>query len=101
MPEKDFFIYLENAVIFVWRHNVGGELIDFRVVLLAEIEGELCCVVRYDTAHGFPHRDVLGKKAGILAKEPFLGSSKKEVMHYAIQDFKTNAENYIRFFQEN
>jgi hypothetical protein len=26
---------------------------------------------------------------------------KEEVMHYAICDFKANAENYIRFFQEN
>ncbi len=31
-----------NAVIFVWRHNVGGELTDFWVILLAEIEGEIC-----------------------------------------------------------
>ncbi len=101
MPEKEFFIYLDNAVILVWRHTEQGELTDFRVVLLAEIDGKMCCIARYDTAHGFAHRDILGKKAGILAKEPFLGLSKKEVADYAIKDFKANAENYIRFFQKN
>ncbi len=101
MPEKEFFIYLENAVIFVWQHTRGGELIDFRVVLLAEIDGEMCCISRYDTAHGFAHQDILGKSKGALAKEPFLGSSKKNIFRYAIEDFKAHFKAYISFFQKN
>lgn len=101
MPEKEFFIYLENAVIFVWRHTEQGEFTDFRVVLLAEINGKLCCISRYDTAHGFAHQDILGKRKGSLAKKPFLDSNKAKAFHYAIEDFKAHFKAYISFFKKN
>ena len=101
MPEKEFFIWLESATILAWRENVGGITISFRVVLLAEIDGQKYCAARYDCAHGTPHQDILGLRGETLAKHWFFGSSNEEVFQYAIRDFQSNAEEYIRFFRRN
>jgi len=101
MPEKDFFVWLDSALIMAWRETVAGVTVSFRVVPLAEINGERHCVARYDCAHGCPHQDILGLRGGTLAKDWFFESSREDVFQYAISDFKTNAEAYIRFFREN
>jgi len=101
MPEKDFFIWLESAGVFAWHQTVGGETVSFRVVLLAEIDGKVHCVVRYDCAHGTPHQDILGMKGGTLAKQWFFDSSRVEVFKNAIRDFKAKSEKHIRFYREN
>ena len=60
MPEKEFKIWLEDGLVLAWRDSGSGGISSFRVVLLAEIDGEIHCVARYDTAHGVPHQDILG-----------------------------------------
>ena len=101
MPEKEFYVWLESAVILAWRETAGGVTVSFRVVLLAEIDGEGHCVARYDCAHGAPHQDILGIRAGTLAKHWFLKSSNEDIFQHAIRDFKSHAEEYIRFFRNN
>jgi hypothetical protein len=71
MPEKEFKIWLEDGLVLAWRDSGSGGISSFRVVLLAEIDGEIYCVARYDTAHGVPHQDILGLKGGLLAKNWF------------------------------
>jgi len=71
MPEKEFKIWLEDGLVLAWRDSGSGGISSFRVVLLAEIDGEIHCVARYDTAHGVPHQDILGLKGGLLAKNWF------------------------------
>ncbi len=55
MPEKEFKIWLEDGIILTWRDAGAGGIAAFRVVLLAEIDGDVHCVARYDTAQGVPH----------------------------------------------
>ncbi len=40
----------------------------FAVVLLALVNGEWVDIARFDTAHGCPHEDVLGRNGGLLQK---------------------------------
>lgn len=35
------------------------------------------CITRYDTAHGFANRDVLGRKSGLIEKRSCESSSKE------------------------
>jgi hypothetical protein len=37
----------------------GREIIEFRIQLEILVSGEWYAVIRYDTAHGKPHRDIL------------------------------------------
>lgn len=60
MPEKDWIVWLDRARrVEVERRSRGGRVTGFRSVLPADIDGEMHCVTRYDTSHGFAHRDVL------------------------------------------
>ena len=43
------------------------------MVLLVWTEVGWECATRYDYAHGFAHRDVLGRRAGLLYKRSFAG----------------------------
>jgi hypothetical protein len=68
MPFKEGMIELGDARIYVWRFTEAGELVSFAVVLLALalIDREWGCITRYDCAHGFAHRDVIGRASGLL-----------------------------------
>lgn len=101
MPEKEFKIWLEDGIILTWRDTGSGGIAAFRVVLLAEIDGEVHCVARYDTAHGVPHQDMLALKGGLLAKHWFFDYELDEVFEYAVDDLQNNAKQYISFFRSN
>ena len=58
-------------------------------------------IARYDTAHGLPRRDVLGRKKGLLTKHWFPNVPFGRVLGLAISDFKANHESYVRIFEEN
>ena len=101
MPEKEFTQWLEGAILSAsWRTD-QGEVTAFCVMLLAEIEGQTHCVARYDSVHGTPHQDILGIRKGLLEKEWFFESSNREVLQYAIRDFKSHAADYICFYRAN
>jgi len=101
MPEKEFIIWIDEGRILTWRDIREGEVLAFRVVLLVDIGGERHCVARYDTAHGAPHQDILGRTKGTLEKRWFYQSSYEKVFAYAIRDIEAHAQEYIRFYWEN
>ena len=101
MPEKEFKIWLDDGLVLAWRDSGSGGISSFRVVLLAEIDGEIHCVARYDTAHGVPHQDILGLKGGLLAKHWFFEYELKAIFEYAVDDLQNNAKQYISFFRSN
>ena len=81
--------------IYVRRTTRRGELSDFAVVLI--YGGE--CIVRYDTAHGFAHKDVLGKRSALIEKQSFDLLSTWEAFEYALNDLAENFRDYLQFFE--
>ena len=79
MPFKEWTIELDDARIYISRHTQAGVVISFAVVLIAWTGDEWECVTRYDCAHGFPHRDVLGKQAGLLYTADVFGLHSRKV----------------------
>src|SRR5438874_12882721 len=70
-----------------------GQIVSFSVVLLREHAS----VTRYDTAHGFVHRDVIGQKtASTLYKERYDILTLKEGFNHARKDL---AENHAKYYQ--
>jgi hypothetical protein len=98
MPEKEFNLWLEQGFLCAWRGIRDGKVIDFRVVYLAEIGNKFQCITRYDTAHGYAHRDVLGRKEGLRGKIPCPTMNHNQAFNYAIRDIKTNAPIYLADF---
>lgn len=53
-------------------------------------------VVRYDTAHGKPHRDLVSPTGRLREKFWFEDLSFETAMNRAIKDFREDDETYIR-----
>ena|SRR3990172_2261313 len=102
MPLESYRIWLRDGLfLHVAFVQVGGEVVAFAVVLVMETAEGLVNVARYDTAHGMPHRDVLGRRKGLLSKHWFPSVPFNRVLDLAIADFKTNHEGYLRIYEEN
>lgn len=102
MPEKEWEIFLpDGSRILVYVECRGANTESFVVVLIAPMGGRDVCITRYDTSHGQSHRDVLGRKGGLIGKDWLLSLSCKEAFAYAIKDLKENHECYIQFFEEH
>jgi hypothetical protein len=95
MPLKEWIIHLPDGfVLLIRRDTSSGHCLDFAVVLVFNDE----CVTRYDCAHGFPHRDVLGRKSGLIRKEICSNMSMNEAFQHAIQDLSSNYRAYYDFY---
>jgi len=98
MPFKDWTIDLGEFQIAAWRRTTRGVLVDFLVARLAWNGEKWVCITRCDCSHGFPHRDLLGRRGGLLYKEEFPGLTLNEVFNHAVHDFKTSHEAHASFF---
>jgi hypothetical protein len=102
MPDKEWEIALADGIfLLVSRLTVNGRVKKFRVVLLSEKEGVLRCLTRYDTAHGYPHQDILDKDENTIAKIIIPTDSLDTAFHHAINDLKTNAHRYLETFGQD
>ncbi len=68
---------------------------------LLKSEDAATCGARCDTAGGAPHRDLLGKRRGLLRKDWLGETSLKRALEYAINDFKRNYDRYEQICQQN
>ena len=78
----------------------GREIIEFRIQLEILVDGEWYAVVRYATAHGSPHRDIL-RPNGEQTKDWFEGYSVADVLTIGQSDTMENWTSYRdRFIKE-
>ena len=75
-------------------------IIRFVVQYEAELAGQWHPVVRYDTAHGFAHRDLLHPD-GTIEKQPLPWMSYNTALTYAMQDLKMQWRRYRHAFEED
>ena len=98
MPNKDWIIYPSDGYELLVRQNSFlGIWYGFAVILVFNDE----CVCRYDTAHGIAHKDVLGKKSGLIRKEWCESLTFKEAFSHAIHDLSENYQTYHDFYIAN
>ena len=85
-----------------YRHvhvRVKGRIVFFRIQLETLVGGEWMPVVRYDTAHGFVHRDLLDRR-GHSIKTPLFNQDLNDALTFAEGDLKTNWLSYRERFLE-
>jgi hypothetical protein len=99
MNPKDYLRYFSDSVRLRVRFEVEkGKVIEFVVQLEAK-EGEgWLPVVRYDTTHGFAHRDRYRTDGSVVKHEPIMGSDFNEALTYAIRDIRMNWPAWLRDF---
>ena len=94
MPEKEFEIWLDDVTrLLIRRETDRGHLVDFAVILVALIDGRWVDIGRFDSAHGLPHEDVLGRRAGLIEKIWYDETSGREVFQLAIQRYREEYES--------
>ena len=72
-----------------WKNKVTG----FTVQLEVQIKNKWQPIVRYDTAHGFSHRDIIHTD-GTKEKTPLFISDFKEALTFSDKDLKANWRIY-------
>ena len=76
-----------------------GKIAFFRVQYETRINQLWYPVVRYDTAHGFAHRDLLNLKGNAI-KTPLFNQDLNDALTFAENDLKNNWELYKKRFLE-
>ena len=74
-----------------------GKIVFFRIQYETRIDEQWYPVMRYDTAHGFAHRDLLGIDGGVV-KTPLFNQDFNDALTFAESDLKTNWEHYRKRF---
>ena len=98
MPKREWIVFFGEFQILVRRRTESGQVISFAVVLLYLHKCHWIDISRYDTAHGYPHRDVLGFREGLRGKLRVATLDLKQAFRYALRDLTENAENYLEDF---
>ena len=76
-----------------------GQILKFVVQYEADIESKWRAIVRYDTSHGFAHKDIIhynGKKE----KQPLYFQNQNMAFTFAIQDLKISWKWYRVAYQK-
>ncbi|MDP1544670.1 MAG: hypothetical protein Q8L87_01515 [Anaerolineales bacterium] len=104
MGEREFLIYLDPVTrLSRYRHYhvaQGSNIVEFRIQLEIMVAGIWYAVVRYDTAHGRPHRDILHPN-GSQTKEWLDGYTTAGALTFGQRDIMKNWQVYRdRFLKE-
>ena len=101
MPPKEFKYFIsEDAFVSVFFRTNRGVIADFVVKLNAIIDGRAYEIVRFDTAHGGVHKDVLrpdGTKEKVVQ---FRYLTYKQGLDLATTDVEEHMEFYIERFKK-
>ena len=96
MSETQFIVPLHGSPANRYRHRhtlEEGTVTGFVIQYEAEIEGEWREIVRYDTTHGSPHKDIMHPD-GSETKEEFPHYTRAEVMTLGQNDIRKNWQKY-------
>jgi hypothetical protein len=96
MREIEYLFYLTTEAtdrLRVTARKDKGEILEFVVQYETVVSGEWRPVVRYDTAHGFAHKDII-KANGEVVKQPLFFETYNIVFTYATLDLKANWRQY-------
>jgi hypothetical protein len=98
IKETKFTVILTSADRYRHRHiRVRGDVLSFVVQYETRLEDKWLPVVRYDTEHGFAHRDLFDSK-GNKTKTPMFTEDYNKALTFAEYDIKSNWKMYKKAF---
>jgi len=99
--ESDFVLFLDpDTQLRIRFRQDRNAVLEFLVQLETMSEGEWRAVVRYDSAHGQPHRDILDQQGREVRKQ-WLPGSFNDVLTLGIKDLRQDWRRYVRAFKED
>ena len=96
----EYLIRIGNTDRYRHQHiREKGRIVHFCVQLETLIDKSWYPIVRYDTSHGFAHRDLIDKKGSVI-KTPIFVHDYNDALTFAESDLKANWEIYRNRFLE-
>ena len=96
MQEIEYVLYLTAELterLRVYAEKERGEILEFVVQYESLISANWEPIVKYDTAHGFAHKDMM-KPNGKSLKQPIFFETYNLAFTYATLDLKANWREY-------
>lgn len=99
--EVDYIVRLGRSDRYRSRHSRECDrIVRFVVQYETKIEDDWLAVVRYDTAHGMAHRDLVTRRGEVI-KTPVFARDYNEALTFAENDLRANWALYKeRFLRE-
>jgi hypothetical protein len=98
MKNVEFLVMLTAEDRYRHQHaRLRGKIIKFSVQYETKVGQTWLPVVRFDTSHGFAHRDLLDAKGG-KRKTPIFAKDLNEALIFAEADIKSNWHMYKEQF---
>jgi hypothetical protein len=102
MKKIEYLFYLSGEKADRLRVEVYKEksqILEFVVQYEAQILNNWYAIIRYDTRHGFAHRDLMHSD-GSVDKEPLSWENYNLSLTYTTEDLKHNWQKYRQRFEE-
>jgi hypothetical protein len=102
MTVKEYLFYFTPNRLDRFRYYhffESGYVVHFVIQYEALISGKWHPIVRYDTAHNRPHKDLIHPD-GSQDKVEFIGHSREEVLTIGERDIKNNWQKYRQRFEQ-
>jgi len=101
MPKKYFVIELTAEIeIHVYIETFNGLVVSYVVKLLLRDRKKYHEVIRFDSAHGCPHKDTIDEKGNVIRKTWFEFLDNQQGLDMSIKDIKDNFELYIERYKK-
>ncbi|MDP2975023.1 MAG: hypothetical protein Q8N45_02295 [Anaerolineales bacterium] len=101
MDERKYFIHLAGGSIIRVRYQKDRRRIQwFLVQLEAFIGSGWIAITRYDTAHGFVHRDELRPNGEQIKSPPMMFATLEDALNFAIRDLRSNYQWYLERYEQ-
>ena len=93
--DKEYFLEIvQGTIAYVYFKTEKGEVTAFVVKLLCEFGGKYYEVLRYDSGHECPHKDILNTEGRVIRKVWYDFLDNSQALTMAITDIKDNCEFY-------
>lgn len=102
MHEIEYLIYLTSELadrLRVTAQKEKRKILDFVVQYEAMISEQWQPIVRYDTSHGFAHKDII-RPDGETIKQPLYFETYNLAFTFATLDLKANWKHYRDSFEK-
>lgn len=93
--DKEYLLTLDGeTVIYVCFEAIKGDIAWFVVKLLSAFEGEWHEIIRYDSGHNCPHKDILNINGEVIRKVWYDFLDNGQALTMAIAEIKDNHDVY-------
>ncbi len=99
MPKRFFVIDIAIGVkIHIYFETLNGVVVNYVAKLVILRNNRYYEIIRYDNAHGCPHKDILDKCGKVIRKTWYDFFDNQQGLDMAIKDLKDNYALYIERF---